>query len=721
MNKDKEFQDLMDNMFRSRRVTSITAKEYLEETKKQEKTTEENTTITQLNKIKPISNVDEKNLQDNKLSGFPAQEEAKRKIVLQDSDDSFQQLHEILTKQAKEIEGMSKSLGFNDDDLHKLQKQVEQDFGVQVDLEHQQVLQSSDIPAILNEMETLQSELNLTVLGQPTFLKDLIRGFFRPHVMGIKNDELRNVLVISGPKGSGRHLGLQSLVKKLKEAHWLASDEITTLDCARYPGSDQEKVFLQDVYSAITSKSEVLVVENTEACYAPYLNQLFKLCQNEELPLSKRYILQKGQLVESNSGLVSQAVSTFKIAGKFVVFICENQKKTMQQFPTSFVNQILDKPQTTLLDEATRLAIYELNMSTCLQKAKKQLHLQVTLDPQALVQRVSVLPTNQGALTLRKDCEQVYMALSELSLKQDVSGQALLLKANPQWTFELNSEVIPMDTLIHVEKEELEEIRQELLNIVGLQEVKDMVLSMEEHYRITQRRQRQGLKADPISRHMIFTGNPGTGKTTMARLIAKLFKSLGLLSQGQLIEVSRSDLVGKYVGHTAPLTQQVIDSALGGILFIDEAYALVRGKDDSFGLEAVDTLVKGMEDHRDDLIVILAGYSKEMEAFLQSNSGLKSRFPNILNFVDYTGSELTQIACQLAKGKDYEIEPSCLDLLTIYFNTMQLQSASTKGNGRLARNTVEKAILQQSGRILKDESARMDLLLTEDFDLTAKD
>lgn len=187
--------------------------------------------------------------------------------------------------------------------------------------------------------------------------------------------------------------------------------------------------------------------------------------------------------------------------------------------------------------------------------------------------------------------------------------------------------------------------------------------------------------------------------------MARLFKALGLLSQGQLIEVSRSDLVGRYVGHTAPLTQQIIESALGGVLFIDEAYSLVRGKDDSFGLEAVDTLVKGMEDHRDDLIVILAGYSREMEEFLNANSGLKSRFPNILNFADYTGSELTQIAVSLAQGKDYVIDESCLNDLTIYFNAVQMNSAARSGNGRLARNTVEKAILNQSRRILNDPQA----------------
>ena len=249
------------------------------------------------------------------------------------------------------------------------------------------------------------------------------------------------------------------------------------------------------------------------------------------------------------------------------------------------------------------------------------------------------------------------------------------------------------------------------------QEVKEIVLSMEEHAKVAQMRHKQGLKNAPVSRHMIFTGNPGTGKTTMARLIARLFKALGLLSQGQLVEVSRSDLVGRYVGHTAPLTRQVIESALGGILFIDEAYSLVRGKDDSFGLEAVDTLVKGMEDYRDDLIVILAGYSREMSEFLEANSGLQSRFPNILHFADYTGGELTQIAQSIARGKEYVIEESCLNDLTIYFNTVQMNDSQRSGNGRLARNVVEKAILNQSGRILKHPQARLDLLVREDFDL----
>lgn len=153
----------------------------------------------------------------------------------------------------------------------------------------------------------------------------------------------------------------------------------------------------------------------------------------------------------------------------------------------------------------------------------------------------------------------------------------------------------------------LEDVKRELDALVGLAPVKEYVLRLEQNVRVQQRRAAQGLKAGSVAMHMIFTGNPGTGKTTIARLISKYLKAAGVLAGGQLIEVTRADLVGKYVGHTAPLTTQVMNSALGGVLFIDEAYSLYRGKDDSFGLEAIDTLVKGMEDHRDELVVILAG------------------------------------------------------------------------------------------------------------------
>ena len=216
---------------------------------------------------------------------------------------------------------------------------------------------------------------------------------------------------------------------------------------------------------------------------------------------------------------------------------------------------------------------------------------------------------------------------------------------------------------------------------------------------------------------MIFTGSPGTGKTTIARIISKYLKAIGVLTGGQLVEVSRADLVGRYVGHTAPLTNQVISSAIGGVLFIDEAYSLYRGKDDSFGLEAIDTLVKGIEDNRENLIVILAGYSNEMQEFLTSNSGLKSRFPNVINFPDYTGEELLEISKCIAKSKGYTIDEGADSSLVTYFNAVQMVRAADAGNGRLARNKIEEAILNQSKRLVAEPDAELSVLMSQDFDL----
>ena len=187
------------------------------------------------------------------------------------------------------------------------------------------------------------------------------------------------------------------------------------------------------------------------------------------------------------------------------------------------------------------------------------------------------------------------------------------------------------------------------------------------------------------------------------------------MSNGQLIEVSRNDLVGKYVGHTAPLTMQVIKSAMGGILFIDEAYSLYRGSNDSFGLECIDTLVKAMEDNREDLIVILAGYTREMQDFLQSNSGLQSRFPNQIEFPDYTGEELYKIALINAKKAGYKVDEAVEKPLTKYFTEVQKNDSVRSGNGRLSRNVIEEAILNQSKRIISDPNAQMDLLMVQDF------
>ena len=261
-----------------------------------------------------------------------------------------------------------------------------------------------------------------------------------------------------------------------------------------------------------------------------------------------------------------------------------------------------------------------------------------------------------------------------------------------------------------------EAVRAELDSLVGLGAVKEYVFGLADNLQVQQRRAAAGFKTASLSMHMIFTGNPGTGKTTIARLVAKYLKAIGALKGGQLVEVTRADLVGRYTGHTAPLTNSVIESALGGVLFIDEAYSLYRGEQDSFGLEAIDTLVKGMEDHRDELVVVLAGYTREMDVFLTANSGLATRFPNKIEFPDYTADELLDITNVLAKGKGYRLAEGCTFPLLGYYKRRQALDSRTAGNGRLARNTLEKAIFNQSRRLVAEPNAPLDLILASDLE-----
>ena len=270
------------------------------------------------------------------------------------------------------------------------------------------------------------------------------------------------------------------------------------------------------------------------------------------------------------------------------------------------------------------------------------------------------------------------------------------------------------------EKEQtLEELMAELDSLIGLDGVKREVRSLINLIKVRKMRQEHDLKVMDMSFHMVFTGNPGTGKTTVARLVAKIYKQLGFLSTGQLIETDRSGLVAGYVGQTAGKVTEVVTSALGGILFIDEAYALARkGMDNDFGREAIDTLVKLMEDNRDNLVVIVAGYTDEMHDFLTSNPGLISRFNKYIDFPDYTDDELMAILAMNAKKQGYTVAEEANAIVRGMLESMTVSERMDFGNARGMRNTLEKLVQEQANRIAAIEGEITREMLVE---ITAAD
>ncbi len=250
--------------------------------------------------------------------------------------------------------------------------------------------------------------------------------------------------------------------------------------------------------------------------------------------------------------------------------------------------------------------------------------------------------------------------------------------------------------------ETLEQLMEELNTLVGLKSVKQDLTNLINLVKIRKLREERGMKQPDITLHLVFSGNPGTGKTTVARLLAKIYKALGVVSEGQLVEVDRSGLVAGYVGQTATQTAEVVESAIGGILFIDEAYTLIKGGDEKdFGQEAVDTLLKLMEDNRDDLIVIVAGYTDKMEEFVNSNPGLKSRFNKYIFFNDYSGSELTEIFNNMAKKQEYDTDKEAAAYVEDYLTKKAKAHEENFANAREARNYLERCIERQATRIVE--------------------
>lgn len=567
----------------------------------------------------------------------------------------------------------------------------------------------------LGSFEGLAAEVKKTVLGQDAFVDGVVRAMRRPFVLGTEAPTARNVILLCGAPGTGRHFTLTETARCMAARGLLQSDKLAIMDLALYPNSGAEKLFLQDLYAALHAPGEILGFEHYESCYPGFLKTLADLAVKGSAPLSSRYLVNKeGILVDAGTALAPGAVSRITPCGKYLVFFSQKGREVLaDKFGAAFVSALGDVCETSAFAREALAALAAQQLNALAAKVKTRLGLTLSAGADVRDYVAAQCSPKQGAAGLSACCDKIFRALSEYCLQTDatLTGTITLTAREDGLDFALNdagSQKL-FDLLPAAYTGAVEEIRKELNDLVGLAPVKEYVFGLADNIQVQQRRAAAGLKTASLSMHMIFTGNPGTGKTMMARMMARIYRSLGILSKGQLVEVDRSGLVAGYVGQTALKTQKVIEKAMGGVLFIDEAYALNGKSENDFGQEAIDTILKAMEDHRDDLVVIVAGYTELMDRFIHSNPGLESRFNRFLLFEDYTPEEMFEIF-KMRCGKGYVLAPEAEPLVRDYI--AEESADPSFGNARGVRNLFEHILVAQNNRLAKLPTVTREDLMT---------
>lgn len=578
----------------------------------------------------------------------------------------------------------------------------------------------------LPEMSTLEESVLNKWVGTLTDIKNLCVAFMRRYAGGQKGMHPKTHMVILGPESRGKVFATKCMSRALKEYGIVSTSTVPIIDFAEYPTGTDFVIFLSDLYRALYQISDIVVFANMEMSEKKHLDSIYQLMNKGILHLDRRYVDRNGMLVDATGILTTESISEISANGKSFVFTSTlNHRDATEFLGGKMLAEITDIVVLDPLSEHEISRLADIICANFVSQCRRELsiNLNITSDFKKKIEHIyDVKLGAQGMLQFIR--LNVFNPLTDLCLSgRFTSGNEIEITCENDefWAVDSDFNGVSLTNYIKAYNQvELDKIKAELDDVIGLGTVKKYIKNLENNVIIRKLRENRGLKNGNLSMHMVFTGNPGTGKTTIARIVAKYLKAIGILSTGQLVEVTRADLVAQYVGQTAPKTTAAIKSAVGGVLFIDEAYSLYRGKNDEYGIEAIDTIVKGIEDYRDNLVVILAGYTKEMEELMKVNPGLKSRFPNTIHFDDYSSDDMWKIAEITTQNKGYRISESCYEAMIDVFDRHQIKGRNDSGNGRLVRNMIESAILRQSQRISMDVSQDLELLLPEDFGFTEK-
>lgn len=570
----------------------------------------------------------------------------------------------------------------------------------------------------------IERKLNSEYIAQEEYFRELAEYFIEK----IDKNE-KGILLVAGERNTFKKASIRTTFEVLKEEKLIDNEKLDEIDLSSYNFNMGYNAFLTDLYDVLNNSSSYGVIfKNTEKASNEILSLLSKIYPNSCLKLKNRYKVKNKFLIDADQE-ENNTINEIICHNKFFIFIYNYEvKMELDNFIESSLKNVDKLLYTRALTEKEKNNIIRKKLNNEIYNIKEEYGVQILLGYKENISEKE----NQGVFEYLQDSfsKKGSFAITEyikyrfsnpainLIKKENLSqgekilvyveGNVLKCKVNNS-VYNLNRYSIPI----------LEEVKYKLESIIGLKELKEFLLNIENNNKVQKIREKLGLRTSYISLNMIFAGNAGTGKTNAARITYEYLNALGLLSKGVLVEVSKADFITENINETAKRTNDIIKSALGGVLFIDEAYSLYEGENDKVGKEIVDTLIKGIEDNRNNLTVILAGYEKDMEEFLAVNQGLKSRFPNIIHFEDYTPEEMYKIALQIAKSKGYRISRNVKNDLIDLFTRNQLTGKNDLGNARFVRNIIENAIIFSSRKYLNNNRSEIDLLEREDFNFKA--
>lgn len=572
-------------------------------------------------------------------------------------------------------------------------------------------------------IKRMKESVSTKIIGLDQFLDELSIIIQQSLLKEKQLYPYKEVLLISSPKSQGVKTAIQEFFKELFNYKLIEKEKVTTIDLASYTsGSETLQMFLLDLYHAFSGDGQGTIFTNVEACPQDLRLAMNQLVTDGKVKLDGRYIFDNGELHKVQGRLVSGSFDSIEAKDQFIILQTDKKvEEALSIFTNTSRGRITSQILVDPLEKEDRLMLFQKFYEDYMKRLERNLGVYISINLQSFQNHSHSLFNEAGAKGLHHFANEIYTELNKYFVEHPE-------QLEEEWEITCGEEEVNLlhehasIQLISLQEESssLAEIEKKINDLIGLEEVKNSLEELKLYIENQRQRRERGRETGLIGVHFLFKGNPGTGKTIVARLVAEYLKAVGYLSEGHLVEVDRSGLVGEYIGHTAVKTMNQVRAAMGGVLFIDEAYALARGGEKDFGREAVDTLVKAMEDYQGQFVTIFAGYPEEMDELLEVNPGLHSRISQVFTFEDYSSEEMVEISQLIARNNGYTIDQAVLRELPEYFNQHQIKGRTDGGNGRLARQVVEAAITKQAVRILGDatvQAGEEDLLRLEDFGL----